>query len=70
MLRWIAAQGPAGTGQSSWGPAGFAFLPSEAQARSALAAAQAAGVVDPALEVRVVHARNHGAVVVDARAEG
>jgi beta-ribofuranosylaminobenzene 5'-phosphate synthase len=68
LLHWIAAQAQAGIGQSSWGPAGFAFLGSEAQAHAVLAAARAAGVVDPALEVLVVRARNHGALVADERA--
>jgi beta-ribofuranosylaminobenzene 5'-phosphate synthase len=70
LLQWVAGQAEAGIGQSSWGPAGFAFLPSEAQAQSVLAAARAAGVVDPALDVLVVRARNHGAVVTDERTGG
>jgi beta-ribofuranosylaminobenzene 5'-phosphate synthase len=70
LLHWVAGQAEAGIGQSSWGPAGFAFLPSDAQAQSVLAAARAAGVVDPALDVLVVRARNHGAVVADERAGG
>jgi beta-ribofuranosylaminobenzene 5'-phosphate synthase len=70
LLHWVAGQAEAGIGQSSWGPAGFAFLPSQAQAQSVLAAARAAGVVDPALEVLVVRARNHGAVVAAERAGG
>jgi beta-ribofuranosylaminobenzene 5'-phosphate synthase len=67
LLRWIAAHASAGIGQSSWGPAGFAFLPSEAQARTVLEQARAAGVVDPALDILVVAARNHGARAIDAR---
>lgn len=70
LLHWVAAHTEAGIGQSSWGPAGFAFLPSQAQAQSVLAAARAAGVVDPALDVLVLRARNHGAVVTDERAGG
>lgn len=67
LLQWIAAQETAGIGQSSWGPAGFAFLPSGAQARALLARARGAGLVDPALEIFVVAARNHGARATQAR---
>ncbi|GAB3757221.1 beta-ribofuranosylaminobenzene 5'-phosphate synthase [Ramlibacter monticola] len=70
LLDWIAAHTEAGIGQSSWGPAGFAFLPSEERAQAALAAARAAGVVAPALDILVVRARNHGALVADERAGG
>jgi beta-RFAP synthase len=70
LLQWIGRTTQAGIGQSSWGPTGFAFLPSEAQAHAVLAAARAAGVVDPALDVQVIRARNHGAVVCDERAGG
>ncbi|MEJ8838864.1 beta-ribofuranosylaminobenzene 5'-phosphate synthase family protein [Ramlibacter sp. AN1133] len=70
LLHWIARNTETGIGQSSWGPTGFAFLPSESQAHALLAAARAAGVVDPALEVQVIRARNHGAVVADQRAGG
>lgn len=63
-----AAQGMAAIGQSSWGPTGFAILPSEAAARSALDAARAAGAVDAALDVRIVPARHRGATVHEGRA--
>ncbi len=33
-LGWVAAQGIAGVGQSSWGPTGFALVESEARARA------------------------------------
>ncbi len=65
LVRWLGQeQGSAGIGQSSWGPTGFAVLPSQAQAEARLAAAEQAGVVDPALTVRIVSARNRGAMVV------
>lgn len=67
LLQWIGAHAAAGIGQSSWGPAGFAFLPSEAEARSVLAAARDAGAADPGLAILVVRARNHGALVSGAR---
>ncbi len=57
----------AAIGQSSWGPTGFAILPSQSSAEALLLAARAAGVVDPALDVRIVAARNRGAVLRDAR---
>jgi beta-ribofuranosylaminobenzene 5'-phosphate synthase len=58
----------AAIGQSSWGPTGFALLPSRSSAEALLLAARAAGVVDPALDVRIVAARNRGALLRDARA--
>lgn len=67
LLRWIATariaglDAPAAIGQSSWGPTGFAILPSEAAAHAALDAARAAGVVDAALDLQIVAARNRGA---------
>lgn len=57
----------AAIGQSSWGPTGFAILPSQSSAEALLLAARAAGVIDPALDVRIVAARNRGAVLRDTR---
>jgi beta-ribofuranosylaminobenzene 5'-phosphate synthase len=57
----------AAIGQSSWGPTGFAILPSQASAEALLLAARAAGVIDAALDVRIVAARNRGAVLHDSR---
>ncbi len=61
----VAAGGPAGAaiGQSSWGPTGFAVLPSQERAEALVAHARAAGEVDPALELRIVRVRDHGAEV-------
>lgn len=59
----VAAHTPAAVGQSSWGPTAFAVLPSSTAADAALAAARAAGAVDPALSVHVVRARDHGASI-------
>ena len=70
LLQWIAARTEAGIGQSSWGPAAFAFLPGEEEAQALLAAAREAGVADPALEIGIVRPRNHGATVCDLRAAG
>jgi beta-ribofuranosylaminobenzene 5'-phosphate synthase len=59
---------PAAIGQSSWGPTGFAFLPSQAHAEAVLAAAREAGLIAPSLGVRIVSGRNSGAAVIDRRA--
>ena len=64
VVEWIAAHACAGIGQSSWGPTGFAIVASLDEARRALASAQAAGIVDPALELRVTSARNRGGTIV------
>jgi beta-ribofuranosylaminobenzene 5'-phosphate synthase len=70
LVQWLGgAENPAraAIGQSSWGPTGFAILPSQASAEALLLAARAAGVIDPALDVRIVSARNHGALLRDTR---
>ena len=61
LMDWLSAQTPSATGQSSWGPTGFAILPTAEAAEAVLCAARAAGVLDAALTLRVVRARNHGA---------
>jgi beta-RFAP synthase len=63
LLEWIGARSVAATGQSSWGPTGFAIVPSASDADAAIAAARQAGMVDPALLLRVVRARSDGASV-------
>lgn len=63
LLEWIRPRYDAGLGQSSWGPTGFVLLPSAARAAEVIAAARAAGVVDPALRLQVVAGRNQGAAV-------
>lgn len=68
LVEWFAAR-PRGAaaGQSSWGPTGFAILPSLAEAQAVVEGARGAGVVDPALTLRIVTARRHGATVEDTR---
>lgn len=61
FMDWLRTQGPAGLGQSSWGPTGFAVLPSEAEARRLIALAQEQRAVDPALRLVVCGANNRGA---------
>ncbi|MBK1713662.1 beta-ribofuranosylaminobenzene 5'-phosphate synthase family protein [Rubrivivax gelatinosus] len=65
LLQWIRSEAgdAAAVGQSSWGPTGFAILPSAAAAARLLDAALAAGVVSPALAITTVAARAHGARV-------
>ena len=48
-------------GQSSWGPTGFALLPSQAEAEALVSAARAGGLVGPHLALRIVRARRRGA---------
>jgi len=57
----LAEAGAVGIGQSSWGPTGFAFAPSEAAAREMTAAVRS----DTAdgTEIRIVHGRNAGAMI-------
>ncbi|HEY1608737.1 MAG TPA: beta-ribofuranosylaminobenzene 5'-phosphate synthase family protein [Paraburkholderia sp.] len=61
-LRAVAAQQPAGIGQTSWGPTGFAVVTVE-DADRALVAARAATRGKPHIECSVVAARNRGATI-------
>jgi len=65
LLQWVRghAGDGAAVGQSSWGPTGFAIVPSAAAAQRLLDAARAAGVIDAALVLRTVAARNRGATL-------
>ncbi|SFL94986.1 beta-ribofuranosylaminobenzene 5'-phosphate synthase family protein [Variovorax sp. OV329] len=65
--RIAAAEPGAALGQSSWGPTGFAILPSQASAQALLDALQAAQVVAPSLSLRIVSGRNTGALLQDRR---
>ena len=60
-LQAISASEPAGVGQTSWGPTGFAFVPSAERADEALAAARAATRGTPGIVCSVTTGRNHGA---------
>jgi len=72
LMQWMsgARGGDAGAaiGQSSWGPTGFAIVPTQDEAEQLLLSARAAGVLDPRLSVTVVSGRNHGARVTDPTA--
>jgi predicted sugar kinase len=65
-LTWMrdAAGDAIAIGQSSWGPTGFAFVPSLAAAAALIDRAQSAGAVASALRISCVAVRNRGAVVV------
>ena len=69
LVRWMCeASRPdqgAATGQSSWGPTGFVIVPTQAQAESLVERARGAGVLDPALSLHIVAARNHGAALAE-----
>ena len=68
LLEWISAAGHgAAVGQSSWGPTGFAILPSQAQAEAVVEAARAANAVAAGLTLHIVAGRNSGATVTDSR---
>lgn len=72
LMQWIADASRdhgAAIGQSSWGPTGFAILPSQARAEALVAAAQAAGQVDARLKLRIVSGRNHPATVREGTSE-
>jgi beta-RFAP synthase len=61
-LRWFSSRGLAGIGQSSWGPTGFAFVPSENEGRALLAEARERAEL-AALDFRLVQGCNNGARV-------
>lgn len=63
LLDWVRDRFPVAVGQSSWGPTGFAFVPSQAIADDIIAAAQAAGKIDAHLSLSIVRGRNRGALL-------
>lgn len=62
VLDLLARHGAEGYGQSSWGPTGFAFAASQADARRLQAAATPLAAAS-GLDLRIVKGRNHGAVI-------
>ncbi|WP_235839927.1 beta-ribofuranosylaminobenzene 5'-phosphate synthase family protein [Derxia lacustris] len=60
-VEWIATRTRAGIGQSSWGPTGFAFVETRAEAEAVTAEARAAGLIPAGVQVRIVQGRNTGA---------
>ncbi|MGJ7506708.1 beta-ribofuranosylaminobenzene 5'-phosphate synthase family protein [Variovorax sp. GT1P44] len=72
LLGWLSqhrAEHIAAIGQSSWGPTGFAVLPSQARAEAAIDAMLAANLIAPSLTLRIVSGRNTGATLLDRRLE-
>jgi beta-ribofuranosylaminobenzene 5'-phosphate synthase len=69
LMQWVRDQcgDDAAVGQSSWGPTAFAIVGSQAAARSLVEAAESTGAIGAGLSLRIVTARNHGAIVFDAR---
>ena len=63
LLRWIEASATAGVGQSSWGPTGFALLPSAEAAEQLVGTARDEGIIDPRLKITIVGGRNRGAEI-------
>lgn len=61
VVHWLMARGFAGVGQSSWGPTGFAFLRSEAEAQGLAAQARERWHAAPHLRFHVCRGRNEGA---------
>jgi beta-RFAP synthase len=61
VARNLAEAGAVGIGQSSWGPTGFAFAPSESAALQMVAAVRKAA--GQGIEVRIVQGRNSGAKI-------
>lgn len=61
----LVEAGAVGIGQSSWGPTGFAFAPSESAAMDMVAAAQR--TAGDGTEIRVVQGRNSGAQIISTR---
>lgn len=64
-----AAQDGAAIGQSSWGPTGFAILPSQASAEAVLRALRATRLLEPGLTVSIVAGLNRGAVLSEHACE-
>jgi beta-ribofuranosylaminobenzene 5'-phosphate synthase len=59
LARRLAEAGAVGIGQSSWGPTGFAFAPSESAATAMVAAAK--DIAEEGMEMKIVQGRNSGA---------
>ncbi len=62
VLHWLRNQGVRGLGQSSWGPTGFAFAPSEAEGRALLDACRARDNAED-LRFALAKGRNQGAEI-------
>lgn len=56
-------------GQSSWGPTGFAIVPSVAAANALISQVRQLGTLHPSITLEIVEARNHGAIVTHGCAD-
>ena len=63
VLDWARERFAAAVGQSSWGPTGFAFVPTQEIADEVIDAAHRGGMIDPKVRLCCVSARNYGARV-------
>lgn len=60
---WLADARGLATGQTSWGPTGFALAASQADAEAAAAALRGSGLLPPTLSLQIVAPRSHGATI-------
>lgn len=60
---WLADTCGLATGQTSWGPTGFALAASQSDAEVAAEALRASGLLLPSLTLQIVAPRSHGATV-------
>jgi predicted sugar kinase len=70
ILGFVRERFPSAVGQSSWGPTGFAFVPSQAIADEAIAALRARQCMEPGIRLMAVRARNRGARISATPAHG
>ena len=68
VLEWLRGQGFTGIGQSSWGPTGFAFVPSQASGEALLGAVKARAH-ESGLSFDLAEGRNEGAIIETAAGE-
>ena len=68
VLEWLRGQGLTGIGQSSWGPTGFAFVPSQASGEALLGEVTARGH-DTGLGFELAQGRNEGAIIETSQVE-
>jgi beta-RFAP synthase len=61
LIHRLAGLGASGIGQSSWGPTGFAFAPSEAAAKAIVASI--GDELPQGTAISIVSGRNHGAII-------
>jgi beta-RFAP synthase len=70
VLEFVRERFPSAVGQSSWGPTGFAFVPSQTIAEQVIGAVRAAGHVETCIRLVTVQGRNRGARIERLRGPG